>query len=135
MKSSHLVSFLLVISDRETKKELHSETVGFYFENTEFKYLRGLDTTHFESDAQMSYWLNNNVSAMLSYRFWKDNIFRTNNQRSKLEACLEKLHSNKNYIIDSVKLETHTGSMFEIKLRLDQLKKDPANILWQGEFV
>ena len=27
MKSSHLVSFLLVISDRETKKELHSETV------------------------------------------------------------------------------------------------------------
>ena len=72
---------------------------------------------------------------MLSYRFWKDNIFRTNNQRSKLEACLEKLRSNKNYIIDLVKLETYTGSMFEIKLRLDQLKKDPANILWQSEFV
>lgn len=132
---SHLVTFLLVISDKTTKKELHSETVGFFFKNREIEWFRGIDHTFYEDHSSMAYWLNNNTSAMLFYRFWNDDKFRTNNQRAKFEACLEKLRANKNHQIEAVMVETFTGKTFEAHLRLDVLKKDPANIIWQGQFT
>lgn len=89
---------------------------------------------HHEDDSNIAHSLRNATSLMAQFSNPGTAIFRTNNQRKKLDEVFAKIKPYRDHIVDAVVLEKITGTTEELTKILNTFKKDPANVLWQGEF-
>jgi hypothetical protein len=131
---SYLVKLLIVISNQATKTEVHSETACVLFDDVEMVYLNIYGMHHHEDDSNIAHSLRNATSLMAQFSNPGTAIFRTNNQRKKLDEVFAKIKPYRDHIVDAVVLEKITGTTEELTKILNTFKKDPANVLWQGEF-
>lgn len=132
--NSFLVKVLILITDRESDKELHSEVVSVLFNECEQKWLRGTSRTRHDDHLDIEYWLRSNTVAIIDNPDRHDNIFRTTNQKEKLFELTKMIRSFK-YTTHSVVLETLEGRPRTFQKELQTLKNSKENIIWLGEFV
>lgn len=132
--TARLVTVLLMVLDRSSKKELHSEVVGIPFEHEDKCFIKGMDYMKPHHHESIGYWTRNgSVSLIIHPTTSRPEIFRTNNQKEKLLDLCAKITKVKGWCTDSVILDVVECTEKELKEKLDALRKDPKNILWQGE--
>ena len=132
---SFLVTYLLVIFEEETNKELHSECVGVSFINRERKRLRGQDQMSYYQETDIGYYLKTNTyQHLVTTKKPNKDIFFTKNQLKKFDDLVIKL-ANYKFKIDTCVLDLFIGDEEEVNKQIHKHRTDPSSVIWLGEFI